>query len=286
MKYKTTFLVAAFAFANAHTVAARQAEIKSFSPVAGDFQLIEPSFEAPPTAKTTGYQPADPEIQLDQEFAALAPDPIPLSKTDVVQTLRIPTWMKGSLRITTPSLPFYATTTPPSSGNCVPVRYAPHPSLNASQELRRQRYFNQMVAAACGAGVPVDLFDALIIQESRYNPLAVSTKGASGLTQLMPATARSLGIFDRWNVSQNLLGGARYLRKQLDTFGNWAHALSAYNAGPGTVIKYGGVPPFRETRGYVRTILSSMDTYQRSRGQGGLRWSIPRRGVTLASFNR
>jgi hypothetical protein len=285
MKYKTTFLVTAFAFANAHAVSARQAEIRSFSPSVGDFKLIEPGYQALHVAERTGYQPADPEIQLDQEFAALAPDPIPRSTTDVVQTLRIPTWMRASLRITTPSFPFYAPTTP-SSANCVPVRYAPHPSLNASQELRRQRYFDQMAAAACGAGVPVDLFDALIIQESRYNPLAVSTKGASGLTQLMPATARALGIFDRWSVSQNLLGGARYLRKQLDTFGNWAHALSAYNAGPGNVTKYGGVPPFRETRAYVRTILSSIDTYQQSRGPGGSSWAIPRRGVTLASFNR
>ena len=99
MKYKTTFLVAAFAFANAHAVAARQAEIKSFSPVAGDFKLLEPGYQATPVAERTGYRPADPEIQMGQEFAALAPEPIPPSTTiDVVQTVRIPTWMRGSLR--------------------------------------------------------------------------------------------------------------------------------------------------------------------------------------------
>jgi soluble lytic murein transglycosylase-like protein len=143
-----------------------------------------------------------------------------------------------------------------------------------------------MAAAACGAGVPVELFDALIIQESRYNPYAVSAKGAFGLTQLMPATARSLGIFDRWNVSRNLAGGARYLRKQLDTFGNWAHALGAYNAGPGNVTKYGGVPPFRETRGYVRAILTSIDRYEQSRREDGMVARLPGRSVMLASFNR
>nr|WP_233203691.1 lytic transglycosylase domain-containing protein [Novosphingobium sp. HII-3] len=143
-----------------------------------------------------------------------------------------------------------------------------------------------MAAAACRAGVPVELFDALIIQESRYNPNALSPKGASGLTQLMPATARSLGVFDRWDVSQNLHGGARYLRKQLDTFGNWALALGAYNAGPGNVTKYGGIPPFRETRGYVRTILASINSYQASQRRSVGSTLLPGRSVLLASFTR
>ncbi|WP_429277780.1 lytic transglycosylase domain-containing protein [Novosphingobium gossypii] len=121
-----------------------------------------------------------------------------------------------------------------------------------------------MTKAACKAGLPVDLFDALIVQESRYNPAARSSKGASGLTQLMPGTATQLGVWDRWDIQENLDGGARYLRQQLDSFGNWALALSAYNAGPGNVRKHKGIPPFKETRQYVQKILASIAVDQRS----------------------
>jgi soluble lytic murein transglycosylase-like protein len=284
MKYKTTLFAAAVAFANPTAVFARRPEVKSFSAPAGEFKLIQPGFEGSPVVEADEAVSVGSAAKLALEFAALAPDQNPRATASIVQNLNIPAWMRASSRVLTPSL-----TLPPMTSlsleHCGAVRYAPHPALNASQELRRQRYFQQMADAACGAGVPVELFDALIIQESRYNPLAVSIKGASGLTQLMPATARSLGVFDRWSVSQNLLGGARYLRKQLDTFGNWAHALGAYNAGPGNVTKYGGVPPFRETRGYVRTILSSIDSYQQSRGRTAYGGIWPRRRVTLASFS-
>jgi soluble lytic murein transglycosylase-like protein len=142
-----------------------------------------------------------------------------------------------------------------------------------------------MAAAACSAGVPVPLFDALIIQESRYNPLALSAKGATGLTQLMPGTARSLAVIDKWHVSDNLSGGARYLRKQLNTFQNWALALGAYNAGPGNITKFGGLPPFRETRDYVRSILTSIDTLRAVKVQPGKAELKPHRGPTLLTFN-
>jgi len=102
-------------------------------------------------------------------------------------------------------------------------------------------------------GVPADLFLRLIQQESNWNPNARSHKGALGLAQLMPATARALGVNPRV-VAENLDGGARYLRTQFNTFGTWRLALAAYNAGPGAVQKYGGVPPYRETQNYVRII--------------------------------
>ena len=105
-------------------------------------------------------------------------------------------------------------------------------------------------------GVPVDLFLRMIGQESAWQPGAVSPKGASGLAQLMPGTARELGV-DPTDPIQNMTGGARYLRQQLDAFGSQDLALAAYNAGPGAVRKHGGIPPFKETQDYVRKILGS-----------------------------
>ncbi len=107
--------------------------------------------------------------------------------------------------------------------------------------------------AARKHGVPEDLFLRLVQQESGWNVAAVSTKGAMGLAQLMPGTARLLGVDPR-DPAQNLEGGARYLKAQYNKFGNWPHALAAYNAGPGAVEKYNGIPPYAETRNYVRVI--------------------------------
>jgi len=104
-------------------------------------------------------------------------------------------------------------------------------------------------------GVPPDLFLRLIGAESSGNQSAVSPKGALGLTQLMPATAKELGV-DPTDPIDNMRGGARYLKIQLDRFdNNPVLALAAYNAGPGAVDEYGGVPPFRETMDYVNKIL-------------------------------
>ena len=104
--------------------------------------------------------------------------------------------------------------------------------------------------------VPEDLFLRLVQQESGWRPGAVSPKGAIGLAQLMPDTARLLGVDPR-DPQQNLEGGARYLRTQFDRFGTWALALAAYNAGPEAVERHGGIPPFAETQGYVRAIWGS-----------------------------
>ena len=105
-------------------------------------------------------------------------------------------------------------------------------------------------------GVDPDLFGRLVQQESGWDATAGSSKGAYGLAQLMPATAAELGV-DPTDPVQNLRGGARYLRQQLDRFGDPVLALAAYNAGPGNVSKYGGVPPFEETQNYVSSILNN-----------------------------
>ncbi|MCG3266246.1 lytic transglycosylase domain-containing protein [Yoonia sp. I 8.24] len=109
-------------------------------------------------------------------------------------------------------------------------------------------------AAAQNNNIPVDLFLRLVQQESGWNAQAVSSKGALGLAQLMPQTAAVLGV-DPTDPTQNLQGGARYLRQQYNTFGNWRLALAAYNAGPGAVERYGDVPPYAETQNYVQVIL-------------------------------
>lgn len=102
------------------------------------------------------------------------------------------------------------------------------------------------------------LLEAVVWQESRWNPRAVSPVGARGLAQLMPGTARMLGV-NPDDPAANLEGGARYLREQLDTFGgDLEKALAAYNAGPGRVRKAGGIPAIRETQDYVKAILGRL----------------------------
>ena len=114
-------------------------------------------------------------------------------------------------------------------------------------------YLGMAREAARRHGIPEDLFLRLVQQESNWNPNARSYKGAIGLAQLMPFTARELGV-DPHDPIENLNGGARYLAEQYRKFGSWRLALAAYNAGPGAVEKHKGVPPYRETRDYVRKI--------------------------------
>ena len=140
-----------------------------------------------------------------------------------------------------------------NSGRVQPPRDASVTILPQYTGSYRGPFLNIARNAAVRHGVPADLFLRLVQQESGWNPNARSSKGALGLAQLMPDTARALGV-NPLNPEQNLDGGARYLRAQYETFGTWQLALAAYNAGPGAVSQYRGVPPFAETQNYVQVI--------------------------------
>ena len=117
--------------------------------------------------------------------------------------------------------------------------------------------------AAAKYALDPNLVAAVIWAESSGDPKAVSTKGAQGLMQLMPKTARDMGVSDVLDPSQNVDGGSRYLREMLDRHdGDLSRALAAYNAGPEAVRKYGGIPPFRETQNYVGKVMRA---YERAR---------------------
>ena len=108
--------------------------------------------------------------------------------------------------------------------------------------------------------LPPELIHSVIKVESNYNPFAISPKGALGMMQLIPATARRFGVADVFNPVENIQGGARYLKYLLDLYhGDYPLALAAYNAGEDAVARYGGVPPFPETRNYVLQVGKRFD---------------------------
>lgn len=236
-----------------------------------EFVPGSPSVPVPPA--DTGSN--SPETALREYLVAESVSP---PEGDTSFFPEVPGWMRAG-RVSSSPFSLVRTYHPMPCGS---EGYFPRHGISADAQARRSLYFDLIAEVACEVGVPLRLFDALIAQESRYRPYARSSAGAMGLAQLMPGTAAYLRVADPWHPEQNLRGGARYLKEQLDRFGSWELALAAYNAGPGRVEQYDGIPPFRETRNYVRTILASID--------GGVaprplyRPSNPFRSVSISPF--
>ncbi len=159
-----------------------------------------------------------------------------------------------------------APATPPSLRS--PRRSAPRPLPRAPTSTSSSLpagtpYAAEITAAAQANGLDPALLAGLIKQESGFNPNAGSGAGARGLTQLMPGTAAGLGVTNVLDPVQSINGGAKYLKQQLDAFGgDTAKALAAYNAGPGAVQRFGGIPPYSETQNYVRIVQANAAAYR------------------------
>ena len=134
-------------------------------------------------------------------------------------------------------------------------------STVSAEAMTDTKYDDIIERAARKYGVEASLIKAMIKMESDFNPNDVSSSGAVGLMQLMPATAKSLGVIDSYDPEQNIMGGTKYIAQKLKDYnGNVELALSAYNAGSGTVKKYGGVPP--QCKLYISKILSYKEAYE------------------------
>ena len=161
----------------------------------------------------------------------------------------------------------------PNSGSLIPAPTASKPEASGGDDLFApgtfpnsmtpkpgEIKFDDLISEASDKyGIDGDLIRAVIKTESNFNPAAVSPKGAMGLMQLMPGTADSLNVSNPFDPAQNIDGGARYLRAMMDKFGgDIPKTLAAYNAGPKAVETYEGIPPYKETQGYVKRILSML----------------------------
>ncbi len=155
-----------------------------------------------------------------------------------------------------------ATTTPNTATLATPTATAT-PTSTSSSLPAGTPYAAEITAAAQANGLDPALLAGLVKQESGFNPTAGSPAGARGLTQLMPGTAAGLGVTNVLDPVQSLNGGAKYLKQQLDAFGgDVAKALAAYNAGPGAVQRFGGIPPYAETQNYVRIVQANAASYR------------------------
>ncbi len=155
-----------------------------------------------------------------------------------------------------------------TSGNLLtPMRPFGLVPLNGGMDKASIQTMLQKVASE--ENIDYNLLDAITNAESNYNPTAQSGAGAQGLMQLMPATAKSLGVKDPFDPEQNARGAAKYLKGLIAQYGDVAIAVAAYNAGPGNVKKYGGIPPFKETQDYVKKVMGQINSAENRSGIRG-----------------
>jgi soluble lytic murein transglycosylase-like protein len=180
------------------------------------------------------------------------------SSTDFASALQAATTADASAAAGSPAVAGLS-----SPASATGVAYSGAQGVPASGE--SGEYESLIEQAAARNGLDPAVLHGLIQQESGFDPAATSSAGASGLTQLMPGTASSLGVANPLDPAESIEGGARYLGQMMSKFaGNTADALAAYNAGPGAVQEYGGVPPYSETESYVSKVLGYAETYRQS----------------------
>jgi len=219
------------------------------------------------------------QFRMQQEMAAAVAAPAAVTREPAIvsafSSIAVPGWLRGGIA-SIQQVPF--------KPGCAPMAYQPSGFLGRGAEARRAAYYGMMSAVACEQGIPTGLFDAMIIRESGYNPIATSTANAYGLAQLMPGTAVGLGV-DRYDPLQNMRGGARYLRQQLDRFGQVHLALAAYNAGPGR-IRNGLVPRITETQTYVTNIIANWSRLTSPPGSPSTISTLPQGYTRIAAMTQ